>query len=143
MAEAGRAVYLSRRYRFAASHRLYADQLSEDENRRIFGKCANANGHGHNYRVYVTVKGEIDPETGMCCDLTALDALVHDRVVGRYDHRHLNLDVEDYVDRIPTGENIVRQVWELLEGRIPGASLHKVRLVETRDNAFEYGGEDR
>ncbi len=143
MAEAALTAYLSRRYRFAASHRLYADELSEDENQRIFGKCANANGHGHNYQVYVTVKGQIDPDTGMCCDLVALDELVNDRVVRRYDHRHLNLDVEDYVDHIPTGENIVRHVWDLLDGRIPSASLYKVRLVETRDNAFEYAGEDR
>ena len=77
----------------------------------------------------------------MCCDLAALDRLVHDRVVSRYDHRHLNLDVEDYVDLVPTGENIVRQVWRLLVDEIPGARLHKIRLVETRDNSFEYAGE--
>ena len=78
----------------------------------------------------------------MACDIQALDRLVHDRVVGRYDHRHLNLDVEDFVEHIPTGENIVRRIWELLDGSVPKGRLNKVRLVETRDNAFEYVGEE-
>ena len=134
-------VYLSRRYRFAASHRLYAPELSEDENQRIFGKCANPYGHGHNYQVVVTVAGEVDAETGMCCDLRALDDVVARHVVNRYDHRYLNLDVEDYVDLVPTGENIARCIWGLLDGRVPGVRLSRVKLVETRDNSFEYAGE--
>ncbi len=133
-------VYLSRRYRFAATHRLYADELSELKNQEIFGKCANPNGHGHNYQVYVTVAGQIDPVTGMSVDLGKLDAVVQRKVISIYDHRHLNLDVEDYLDEVPTAENIVRRIWERLDGKIPGAKLHKVRLVETRDNAFEYTG---
>ena len=135
-------VYVSRRYRFSATHRLYAPELSDAENRKIFGKCGNDNGHGHNYQVFVTVAGPVDAETGMACDIQALDRLVHDRVVGRYDHRHLNLDVEDFVEHIPTGENIVRRIWELLDGSVPKGRLNKVRLVETRDNAFEYVGEE-
>lgn len=141
-------VYLSRRYRFSATHRLYAPALSDAENRRIFGKCANDNGHGHNYQFYVTVAGQVHPETGVVCDIDALDALVHDRIISRYHHRHLNLDVEDYVDLVPTGENIVRRMWDLLEGSVPGARpstsgrarLHRLRLIETRDNSFEYSG---
>ncbi len=136
-------LYLSRRYRFAASHKLYAPELSEEENRRIFGKCANPHGHGHNYQVVVTVAGEVDPVTGRCCDPAALDGVVQQQVVERYDHRYLNLDVEDYVNLVPTGENIVRRIWELLDGRAPGARLWRVKLVETRDNSFEYFGEGR
>jgi 6-pyruvoyltetrahydropterin/6-carboxytetrahydropterin synthase len=133
-------VYLSRRYRFVATHRLYADELSEAANQEIFGKCANPNGHGHNYQFYITIAGQIDPVTGMSVDLGKLDEVVRRRVVALYDHRHLNLDVEDYMNEVPTAENIVRRIWERLEGKIPGAKLHKVRLVETRDNAFEYTG---
>ncbi len=134
-------VYLSRRYRFAASHKLYAHELSEAENVRIFGKCANPSGHGHNYQVIVTVAGPVDPATGMVCDVASLDELVRRRILSRYDHRYLNVDVEDYVDLVPTGENIVRKAWTLLEGQMPGgARLHHLRLVETRDNSFEYAG---
>lgn len=131
--------YLTRRYRFAATHRLYTESLSDEMNREIYGKCANDNGHGHNYQVFVTVKGPVDRITGMCCDLKDLDAVVRERVIDRYDHRHLNLDVEDYVDLVPTGENIVSQIWDLLEDAVPAGRLHKIRLVETRDNAFEFG----
>ena len=144
------SVYLTRRYRFSATHRLYSDALSDAANREIYGKCANDNGHGHNYRVFITMAGPIDPVTGMCCDLDALDALVRERVIDRYDHRHLNLDVEDYVDLVPTGENIVKRIWDLLAdagprtaagaGQAASPRLHKVRLVETRDNAFEFTG---
>ena len=142
--------YLTRRYRFSATHRLYSDALSDATNREIYGKCANDNGHGHNYQVFITMAGPIDPVSGMCCDLDALDALVRERVIDRYDHRHLNLDVEDYVDLVPTGENIVRRIWGLLAdagartavggGQAAEPRLHKVRLVETRDNAFEFTG---
>jgi len=134
-------VYVSRRYRFSASHRLYAPQLSDSENRVIYGKCANDHGHGHNYGLVVTVGGEIDADTGMCFDLGVLDAIVREQVLERYDHKHLNLDVEDYFNRVPTGENIVRQLWELLEPKIGGGKLKRLRLVETRDNAFEYARE--
>ena len=133
-------VYLSRRYRFAASHRLYAPELSDEENQAVFGKCANPNGHGHNYQLIVTVAGEVDPTTGMCFDLALLDDIVGRRVVERYDHKHLNVDVEDYLDQVPTGENIVRQAWALLSEAIPDGKLHRLKLVETRDNSFEYTG---
>lgn len=141
MATPGGVVYLSRRYRFAASHRLHSPELSPEENQRVFGKCANPNGHGHNYQLVVTVGGEVDPLTGMCFDLGALDSIVRERVVERYDHKHLNLDVEDYLENVPTGENIVRQVWGLLAEAIPGHKLRRLKLIETRDNSFEYAGE--
>ena len=142
MSKANQTVaHLSRRYRFAASHKLYTPELTLEENRRVFGKCANVNGHGHNYQVWVTVAGPVDHETGMCVDMVALDGLVFDRVLSRYDHRYLNLDVEDYVDLVPTGENIARRIWETLDGRIPGgAALKRIRVIETRDNTFDYVG---
>lgn len=133
--------YVSRRYRFAASHRLYTAELSDAQNRAIYGKCAGDNGHGHNYQIVVTIAGPVDPLTGMVVNLDALDALVRDRILRRYDHRYLNLDVEDYVDLVPTGENIVRHIWSLLRDALPAGRLSKVRLVETRDNSFEYQGE--
>lgn len=133
--------YVSRRYRFAASHRLYAPEMSEAQNLAIYGKCAGDHGHGHNYQVFATIAGPVDPVTGMVINIDDLDALVHERIIRRYDHRYLNLDVEDYVDLVPTGENIVRQLWSILCDALPAGRLHMVRLVETRDNVFEYHGE--
>lgn len=131
---------LTRRYRFAAAHRLHSDKLSAEENRALFGPCNNPNGHGHNYVLLVTVKGTIDSETGRATDVEALDRLVHETIVGRFDHRNLNQDPE--LDRRPTtGENLVRFFWNLLATRIPQGRLERVGLVETRDNYFEYAGE--
>lgn len=137
MASSGEKLYLSRRYRFVASHCLYAQELSPEENARIFGKCANPNGHGHNYQLIVTVAGSVDPATGMCFDRAALDHIVEEQVLQQYDHKHLNLDVEDYLDLVPTGENIVHRVWERLDAAIPDRKLHRLKLIETRDNSFE------
>lgn len=134
-------VYLSRRYKFAAAHRLYSDKLSQEENERVFGKCANPQGHGHNYELVVTVAGPVDSLTGMCIDLSRLDDAVKGYILDRYDHRHLNLDVEDFLEMVPTGENIARQIWSLLEPVLGGECLYRIKLVETRDNYFEYYGD--
>ncbi|MCI0821228.1 MAG: 6-carboxytetrahydropterin synthase [Chloroflexi bacterium] len=130
-------VHLSRRYSFSASHRLYTDHLSFEENEAIFGRCANPNGHGHNYGLTVTVAGPVDVPTGFVMPLDELDAIVRRDVLDAYDHRYLNLDVEDYVDLVPTGENIARRVWERLEGDLDGL-LRRVVVDETRNNRFEY-----
>ncbi|MCH7607788.1 MAG: 6-carboxytetrahydropterin synthase [Chloroflexi bacterium] len=130
-------VHLSRRYSFSASHRLYTDHLSLAENEAIFGKCANPNGHGHNYGLTVTVAGPVDAPTGYVMPLDELDAIVRRNVLDAYDHRYLNLDVEDYLDLVPTGENIARRVWERLEGDL-GGLLRRVVVDETRNNRFEY-----
>ena len=132
-------VYLTRRYRFAAAHRLHTTALSEVENRRVFGKCNNPNGHGHNYTLEVTVRGEIVPETGMVTDLDRLDRTVEERVLQRFDHQHLNFD-EAFADRVTTGENLAILIWDILEKAVPAGTLHKIGLVETRDNYFEYAG---
>jgi 6-pyruvoyltetrahydropterin/6-carboxytetrahydropterin synthase len=137
----GRApeVCLTRRYRFAAAHRLHTEALSDEDNRRVFGKCNNPNGHGHNYTLEVTVRGEINPETGMVTDLGRLDREVEDRVIRRFDHQHLNYD-EAFARTVTTGENLVMLIWGLLEKAVPSGTLHKIGLVETRDNYFEYCG---
>jgi 6-pyruvoyltetrahydropterin/6-carboxytetrahydropterin synthase len=132
-------IHLSRRYAFSASHRLYTDHLSFEENEAIFGKCANPNGHGHNYALTVTVTGAVDSETGFVMPLDDLDATVRAHVLDVYDHRYLNVDVEDYFDLVPTGENIARRVWEGLEAPLRGM-LRRVIVDETRNNRFEYAG---
>jgi len=131
---------LTRRYHFAAAHRLHSSALSEEENRKVYGKCNNPNGHGHNYTVEVTVRGMVDPETGMVSDLDRLDQIVRDRVIQRFDHQHLNYD-QAFAKTVTTGENLVVLLWELLEKEIPAGKLDKIGLVETRDNYFEYRGE--
>ncbi len=128
---------LTRRYRFAAAHRLHSDQLSAEENRALFGPCNNPNGHGHNYVLLVTVRGPIDPQTGRAVDVEVLDRLVHETIVARFDHQDLNQDKE-LGSRPTTGENLVRFFWHLLATRLPQGWLEKVGLVETRDNYFEY-----
>ena len=132
-------VYLSRLYTFSASHRLYTNRLSVEQNQAIFGKCANPNGHGHNYTLSVTVRGTVDQLTGLVVPLGDLDEVVKRNVLDIYDHRYLNLDVEDYVDLVPTGENMVKRIWERLELPLRG-KLTKVTLDETRNNRFEYTG---
>jgi 6-pyruvoyltetrahydropterin/6-carboxytetrahydropterin synthase len=132
-------VHLSRKYTFSASHRLYTDHLSFEENQDIFGKCANPNGHGHNYGLTVTVSGSVDDMTGYVMSLNDLDDKVRRYVLDSYDHRYLNVDVEDYFDLVPTGENIAKRVWERLSGPLH-RNLTRVMVGETRNNNFEYTG---
>jgi 6-pyruvoyltetrahydropterin/6-carboxytetrahydropterin synthase len=132
-------VQLTRRYRFAAAHRLHTEALSETENRRVFGKCNNPNGHGHNYTLEVTLRGEIVPETGMVTDLDRLDRTVAERILLRFDHQHLNFD-EAFTGKTTTGENLAILIWDILEKAVPSGTLRKIGLVETRDNYFEYAG---
>jgi 6-pyruvoyltetrahydropterin/6-carboxytetrahydropterin synthase len=139
-------VYLTRRYRFAASHRLHNDAFSAQENMRIYGKCNNPYGHGHNYVLDVTLAGEVDPDTGQIYDLAALDQTVGREVIERFDHIHLNLDVENFRTQVPTTENLCVEIYKLLsprlrgEGRFASAQLDSIRLEETNSNFFEYSG---
>ena len=130
---------ITRRYRFCAAHRLHTDQLSTEENWATFGKCNNPNGHGHNYVVFVSVKGDIDPLTHQVIDRQRLDAIVERTVVQRFDHRDLNQDIE-FATQTTTGENLVLLMWDLLVKEIPAGRLVKVGVIETRDNYFEYSG---
>jgi 6-pyruvoyltetrahydropterin/6-carboxytetrahydropterin synthase len=139
-------VYLTRRYRFCASHRLHNEALPDDVNLRIYGKCDSPFGHGHNYVLEVTVAGPIDQETGMVFDLVALDGMVDKQVLERFDHTNLNLDVENFRSRVPTTENVCVEIFDLLKNKVDGggplraAQLARVRLEETSSNFFEYEG---
>jgi 6-pyruvoyltetrahydropterin/6-carboxytetrahydropterin synthase len=130
-------VYLTRRYRFPASHRLHLKDWSDAENERVYGKCSNPHGHGHDYAVEVTLSGNVNPATGMICDLSVLDSFVHTEVVERYDHANLNM-LAEFQTKVPTTENLCREIYERLRG-FSAASLEKVRVEETRKNSFEIG----
>ncbi|NOS80502.1 MAG: 6-carboxytetrahydropterin synthase [Nitrospira sp.] len=130
---------VTRRYRFCAAHRLHTDHLSPKDNQTVFGKCNNPNGHGHNYVVLVTVKGEDPTATGGRMDLDRLDRTVGQQVITRFDHRDLNQDPE-FAHCTTTGENLVLLIWDLLVQSLPAGQLEKVGLIETRDNYFEYAG---
>lgn len=130
---------ITRRYRFCAAHRLHTDHLSVEENRVVFGKCNNSNGHGHNYVVLVTIGSSGAAQTGRTMDLDALDRVVAGRIVNRFDHHDLNQDPE-FATQTTTGENLVLLIWDLLVTQIPDGQLKKVAVIETRDNYFEYMG---
>ena len=132
--------YFGRRYALSASHRLNSDALSAEENRAAYGKCNNPHGHGHNYVVEVLVGGPVDPETGMVVNLAALDEVVRNRVMERFDHSNLNLDPL-FVNQVPTTENLCKAVFELLDGTVEPAQLVQVRVEETENNFFEYSRE--
>ena len=136
-----RMILLTRKAEFSASHYYWSDQLSPEENQRVFGKCANRNGHGHNYTLEVTVEGEVDPVTGFVVDLKELKDIMHREVVDVYDHRHLNLEVPEFAKLIPTTENISISIWKRLEHKIGGAKLHRVRVFETPELFSDYYGE--
>ena len=131
--------YLTRRYLFSASHRLHCAQLSEEENRVTYGKCNNPYGHGHNYFVEVTVSGQVDPRTGMICNLVDLDDCVRAEVLERFDHQDLN-KLPEFRGKVPTTEELSVVVYEILKQRFRAAHLEKVRLEETLSNSFEYAG---
>ena len=128
--------YFGRRYAVSASHRLHSEALNAEQNRAAYGKCNNPHGHGHNYAVEVLVGGAVNPETGMVVDLVALDRVVGERVLDRFDHANLNLDPV-FTDRIPTTENFCRTIFALLKDALPGGELEHVRVEETENNFFE------
>jgi len=134
--------YLTRRVDFSASHRYRLDDLSEEENLRLFGKCSYPHGHGHNYRLEVTVKGKADDKTGMVINLTDLDRLLKEKIVEVLDHRFLNLDVPEFEKKVPTTENLALYIWDALDGVLEGSLLHKVRLYEDPTLFAEYCGEE-
>ena len=132
--------YLTRRYRFSASHRLFHPNFSDTENDRIYGKCNNPGGHGHNYRLEVTVAGEPDPATGMVLNLADLDDVVRTEILDRFDLAYLNADKECFGSRVPTAENICAVIFKRLQGRFAPARLARLGLEETSKNYFEYRG---
>jgi 6-pyruvoyltetrahydropterin/6-carboxytetrahydropterin synthase len=134
-------IELGRRYHFSASHRLHSVHLSEQENCRVFGKCNNPFGHGHNYVLEVSVSGQVDPATGMVANLADLDGFVERAVLQVFDHKSLNEDVAVFQERVPTTENLCIDIYERLKS-FSHAKLERVRIEETRNNSFEYAGEE-
>lgn len=134
-------IELGRRYRFAASHRLHNPDLSEAENYRLYGKCNNPYGHGHNYTVEVLVSGKVDPATGMIANLSDLDGFVQREVLEPFDHKSLNEDVAAFRGTVPTTENLCIEIFRRLKP-FSKATLERVRIQETSNNSFEYAGEN-
>ena len=133
-------VELGRRYHFSASHRLHNPALSDEENCRIYGKCNNPHGHGHNYTVEVRLSGAIDAATGMISNLNDLDSFVNEHVIEPFDHRSLNEEVPAFRGAVPTTEILCIEIFKRLES-FPHAKLEAVRVEETSNNSFEYAGE--
>ena len=135
-------VYLTRKCEFSASHYYHNPAFTAEENQRVFGKCANLNGHGHNYTLEVTVKGEVDSTTGFVVDLKQLKDVLNDEVVEAMDHRHLNKEVPEFAKLIPTTENLAIAIWERLNAKLKVAKLHRVRVYEMPDLFVDYYGEE-
>jgi len=139
-------ILLTRKADFSAAHFYWNPAWSEEENQRVFGKCANRQGHGHNYTLEVTVEGAVDPVSGFVVDLKLLKEIMEREVVSVYDHRHLNHEVPEFLATetsatIPTTENIAIAIWRRLTGKVPDAKLHRVRVYETPDLFADYFGE--
>ncbi|HEX3740123.1 MAG TPA: 6-carboxytetrahydropterin synthase [Terriglobales bacterium] len=133
--------YLSRRYRFSASHRLHSEHMSDAENRATYGKCNNPHGHGHNYVLEVTLGGQVDESTGMVCNLVDLDECVHRQVITKFDLENLNMR-EEFASAVPTTENLCTVIFDLLnqdilKRKFTSAHLERVKLEETMMNSFE------
>ena len=135
-------VYITRRERFSAAHRLFNPSLSDEENERVYGPCSNPNWHGHNYILWVTVAGEVDPGTGYVADLKQLSRLIREHVTDRLDHKNINTEVDFMKDRFVSTENLAIGIWDQLEPRVKelGLRLHSVKLQETENNSVEYKG---
>jgi len=133
--------HLTRRYRFPASHRLHSQALTPEENQRVYGKCNNPHGHGHNYALEVTVSGQVDPETGMVCNLADLDGFVGREIVEHYGHANLNT-LPEFEQLVPTTENLCSAIYGKLKEQFRLAHVEKVRMEETMLNSFEYAGGD-
>ena len=135
-------IYLTRKERFNAAHKLFNPNWSEEKNEEVFGKCANKNWHGHNFDLYVTVKGEVDPDTGFVVNLKELSRIINLLVIDKLDHKNLNLDVDFMEGKLASTENLAMEIWNQLYPSVRdlGADLHKVYLLETENNSVEYFG---
>jgi len=136
-------IYLTRRVEFSAAHTLSNPALSPEENQRLFGKCGNPQGHGHNYVLEVTVRGEIDEKSGFFINLETLKQMLQEEVIDHLDHKNINLEIEFFKEHVATCENMAKWIWGRLAGRMKSCELHRVKLFETRNNYVEYYGDDR
>jgi 6-pyruvoyltetrahydropterin/6-carboxytetrahydropterin synthase len=135
-------VYLTRLEHFNAAHKLYNPSWNREKNEEVFGKCANENWHGHNYDLYVTVKGKPDPDTGFLFDVKQLSTIIRERIIEKLDHKNLNLDVEFMSGKMCSTENLALAIWDQLKPHIPPAvQLHCIKLYETPRIYIEYFGE--
>lgn len=137
-------IYVTRKERFNAAHKLYRPDWSKAMNEEVYGKCANENWHGHNYDLFVTVKGATDPDTGYVLDLKLLSKLINSEVISKLDHKNINLDVPFMSGMIASTENLVAAIWNILAPKITetfGCELHCIKLYETENNFAEYFGE--
>lgn len=136
-------IHITRREYFNAAHRLANPEWSDEKNMEVFGKCSNPNWHGHNYVLYITVKGEPNPETGFVTDLKDLSSIIKEKIIDKIDHKNINLDVEFTKGILPSTENIAIAIWNELEPLVnkDGCMLHSVKLEETENNYAEYFGE--
>lgn len=135
-------IYITRREHFNAAHRLFRPEFSDEKNLQVFGKCSNPNWHGHNYTLYVTVSGEVDPATGFLVNLKDLSALIEEQVLTKLDHRNINLEVDFMAGKLASTENLAIGIWDQLAAPIAvlGARLHSIKLHETENNFVEYFG---
>jgi 6-pyruvoyltetrahydropterin/6-carboxytetrahydropterin synthase len=135
-------IYITRRERFNAAHRLFRSDFDDKKNFEVFGKCSNPNWHGHNYELFVTVKGEIKPQTGFLINLTDLKAIVREKIIVKLDHKNLNTEVDFLKGKFTSTEVLCESIWNELEQEVSkmGAQLHKVKVVETENNFVEYYG---
>ncbi len=138
-------LYISRKEHFNAAHKLYNDQWSKEKNSEVFGPCANANWHGHNFELIVTIKGIPDPETGFVADLKKLSTMIRAEVIEKLDHKNINLDVDFMAGKMASCENLIVEIWKVLDKHLPSVTtrgkLHSIRLYETPRNYVEYFGE--
>jgi 6-pyruvoyltetrahydropterin/6-carboxytetrahydropterin synthase len=134
-------IYLTRKEHFNAAHRLFNAAWDDEKNEAVFGKCANKHFHGHNYDLYVTVKGDPDPQTGLIVNAKELSFLINKIILERLDHKNLNLQVEFLQGIIPSTENLTKAIWDELKPHLQGCQLHSVRLFETENIFAEYFGE--
>jgi 6-pyruvoyltetrahydropterin/6-carboxytetrahydropterin synthase len=135
-------IYLTRRERFNAAHRLYREDWSDEKNLEVFGKCSNPNWHGHNYILFVTVKGELQPELGYVVDLKVLSQIIRENIIDKLDHKNINVEVDFMKGRMASTEQIAMAIWEEVEPHVIalGVELHSIRLEETENNFVEYFG---
>jgi 6-pyruvoyltetrahydropterin/6-carboxytetrahydropterin synthase len=135
-------IHITRRERFNAAHRLFRPDFTDEQNMKVFGKCSNPNWHGHNYELFVTVKGEVNPKTGFLINLKDLSRIVREKVTDKLDHRNINLEVDFMQDKFASTESLAMAIWEQLDSAVKalGAELHCIRLHESENNYVEYYG---
>lgn len=135
-------VHITRRERFSAAHKLFREDWDDAKNEAVFGKCSNANWHGHNYELFVTIKGEVNPETGFVADLKVLGKLIKEKIISQLDHKNINLDCEFMKGKMTSTEVLAIEIWKQLveDVRAMGCEMHCVKITETENNFVEYFG---